>query len=73
MNGPLNKINGIDEAILSELIPRFYAPVRDDALIGPIFDNAIDHWEEHLQKLIDFWSSVMLTRATTRAIRLPHI
>lgn len=57
----MNEIDGIDEAQLSKLIPRFYARVREDALIGPVFDDAIEHWDEHLQKLIDFWSSVMLT------------
>ena len=57
----MNEIDGIDEAQLSKLIPQFYARVREDALIGPVFDDAIEHWDEHLQKLIDFWSSVMLT------------
>jgi len=51
----------IDEAQLETLIPAFYARVRDDALIGPVFDAAIDDWDEHLEKLVAFWSSVMLT------------
>ena len=57
----MKEIDEIDEAQLSKLIPRFYARVREDQLIGPVFDGAIDHWDEHLEKLIDFWSSVMLT------------
>jgi hemoglobin len=51
----------IDETQLGALIPRFYARVREDALIGPVFDSAIDDWDNHLDKLIAFWSSVMLT------------
>jgi hemoglobin len=51
----------ISEAQLKILIPRFYARVCDDALIGPVFNDAIGDWKHHLQKLVDFWSSVMLT------------
>lgn len=51
----------VDEIQLETLIPRFYARVRDDALIGPVFDDAIAKWDEHLEKLVAFWSSVMLT------------
>ena len=46
---------------MASLIPRFYARVRDDKLIGPVFDAAIGDWDHHLEKLVDFWSSVMLT------------
>ncbi len=51
----------VSEDQIARLIPGFYARVRDDALIGPVFDNAIGDWEHHLGKLVDFWSSVMLT------------
>lgn len=51
----------ISEEQLERLIPRFYARVRDDALIGPVFNSAIGDWKHHLEKLVSFWSSVMLT------------
>lgn len=51
----------ISEEQLGILIPRFYARVCDDALIGPVFNNAIGDWKRHLEKLVAFWSSVMLT------------
>jgi len=54
----------IDEASLERVIPAFYARVRNDSLIGPVFDAAIDDWDRHLEKLIAFWSSVM--RSTGR-------
>ena len=50
----------ITEELLAELIPAFYARVRRDPLIGPVFNAAIDDWPEHLEKLTAFWSSVML-------------
>jgi hemoglobin len=51
----------ITEAQLATLIPDFYDRVRADALIGPVFAGAIDNWPPHLDKLVAFWSSVMLT------------
>ena len=51
----------INEAKLETLIPIFYARVRDDALIGPVFNGAIANWDNHLERLVAFWSSVMLT------------
>ena len=57
----MNTAPEIDEAQLEALIPCFYARVREDALIGPVFDGAIADWDGHLEKLIAFWSSVMLT------------
>jgi hemoglobin len=50
----------IDEAALGLLIPAFYARVREDAALGPVFDDAVDDWPEHLERLVAFWSSVML-------------
>jgi len=45
------------------LVDRFYAKVRDDAALGPVFTHAIaeDAWPAHLATMCDFWSSLMLT------------
>ena len=53
----------ITEATIRSLIDAFYARVRDDPTLGPIFANAIADaaWPAHLQKMYAFWSSVMLT------------
>ena len=51
----------IEEAALERLIPLFYARVREDDELGPVFNDAIADWPEHLDKLVAFWSSVMLT------------
>jgi hemoglobin len=51
----------VSEEDIAVLIPAFYARVRKDPLLGPIFDGAINNWPHHLAKLNDFWSSVMLT------------
>lgn len=51
----------IDEEQLKALVDVFYARVRTDPELGPIFNDAIGDWPEHLEKLTAFWSSVMLT------------
>ncbi len=48
------------EAEIGRLVDLFYARVRADAAIGPLFNNAVEDWPEHLGKLRAFWSSVML-------------
>jgi hemoglobin len=51
----------ITEEALRRLVALFYARIRADAQLGPIFNDAIDDWPEHLETLAAFWSSVMLT------------
>ncbi len=51
----------ITETQIAALVPRFYDKVRADGMIGPVFAGAIDDWAPHLDTLIAFWSSVMLT------------
>lgn len=50
----------LDDPGLKQLVDRFYARVRADDQIGPLFNQAIHDWPEHLEKLAAFWSSVML-------------
>ncbi|MFZ3126157.1 MAG: group III truncated hemoglobin [Acidovorax sp.] len=46
---------------LTELVHGFYADVRADALLGPVFEDALrDRWEPHLARMVDFWSTVAL-------------
>jgi hemoglobin len=51
---------GIDESTIRTLVHAFYARVRNDVVLGPIFNGAIDDWDAHLDKLCAFWSSVTL-------------
>lgn len=51
----------ISEELIAELVDTFYARVREDPLIGPVFlDKLGEDWGAHLAKLRDFWSSVTL-------------
>lgn len=61
----------ITEHALHILVDAFYAKVRRDPLIGPVFDRAIADWPGHLEKLQAFWSSVMLTSGRYKGRPLP--
>ena len=51
---------GIDDAMIEALVRTFYGKVRQDALLGPIFEARIRDWEPHLRRMCAFWSSVAL-------------
>ncbi len=47
------------------MVDEFYAGVRKDPLIGPIFIGVIkDNWPAHLAKLYRFWQTVLLDEHT---------
>lgn len=51
----------ITESEISTLVEAFYAKVRLDPDIGPIFNAIVGDWPHHLAILKDFWSTVLLT------------
>jgi hemoglobin len=61
----------ITEASLQKLVETFYGKVREDPLIGPVFNGAIEDWPDHLEKLQAFWSSVMLTTGRYKGRPMP--
>lgn len=49
---------------ISTLVNEFYADIRRDSVLQPVFDGAIGaNWEVHLARMVDFWCSVMLSSA----------
>ncbi len=52
----------LDEAMIRAVVDSFYADVRRDPLIGPIFNRIIapEAWPHHLDLIADFWSSMLL-------------
>ncbi len=49
---------------IDRLVRRFYGRVRQDGLLGPVFEAHVHDWEEHMQHLVDFWSALL--RGTRR-------
>lgn len=55
------KYSTINEEALTRLVYRFYADVRADALIGPVFEASLhDKWDVHLPRMVQFWSTMLL-------------
>lgn len=52
------------EKEIEDMVHAFYACVRSDAVLGPVFERHVDDWDAHLAKLVDFWSSAL--RGTRR-------
>jgi hemoglobin len=42
------------------LVNAFYDKIRDDELLGHIFNNLMNvNWDKHLPKMYDFWDNVL--------------
>lgn len=63
-----------DTESITRLVHGFYADVRRDPLLGPVFEAALHgRWEAHLQRMVDFWSSIALgTRSYRRNVVDSH-
>jgi hemoglobin len=66
----------LDTADIVRLVDRFYDRVQADPILGPVFNPAVDDWEEHKRTLVSFWSSVALGtrsyRGNPMAAHRPH-
>ena len=51
---------GIDEAMIERQVRAFYGRAQSDPVLGPIFKARVTDWEPHLQRIMAFWSSVLL-------------
>ena len=58
---PLDTPPPVSEATIARVVDAFYAKVRRDPILGPVFDTRIQDWGPHLALMKDFWSSVMRT------------
>ncbi|MCK6441719.1 group III truncated hemoglobin [Elstera cyanobacteriorum] len=51
----------ITETSIEAMVYGFYDKVRADAELGPVFNRALNgKWEQHLPKMVAFWSGVLL-------------
>ena len=62
------------EPTIALLVRTFYDRARRDDVIGPVFEAAVTDWDDHIGKITDFWSGVMLRtgRYSGRPMR-PHL
>lgn len=59
------------EQDVHQLVHGFYAEVRRDPVLGPIFDAHITDWDRHLGTMVDFWSSALRGTARFRGAPMP--
>ncbi len=60
------------DAQIEDLVSTFYARIRKDPELGPIFERVIgDDWGPHLKTMCDFWSSVMNTTGRYKGRPIP--
>ena len=59
------------EAEIEALVHDFYAVIRRDSVLGPIFNDQIHDWDSHLAKLVDFWSSILLRTGRFNGAPMP--
>lgn len=54
------KYDNIDEGSVRALVERFYARIRADEVLGPIFEKALaGRWDVHIATLTEFWCSAL--------------
>ena len=59
------------EEEVSRLVHGFYARVREDEVLGPIFDTHVRDWDRHLPTMVDFWSGALRGTARFRGAPMP--
>jgi hemoglobin len=56
------------------LLRHFYADVRQDPLIGPIFNSQIKDWKHHLEVIGSFWETLLGgSRSYARPMPMKHL
>lgn len=51
---------GVDEDLVRSVVETFYAKIRRDPALGPIFKEAVEDWPAHIDRLCALWSSLTL-------------
>ncbi len=57
-----------DEEDVKVFVDAFYAKVRADPVLGPVFSGVIpdDNWDPHLNKMYGFWTTVLFAKPEYR-------
>ena len=53
--------SAITPSMIVQLVDTFYARVREDAVLGPVFEARLHgKWQEHMPRMYAFWTKVLL-------------
>jgi hemoglobin len=54
-------MTSITAASIPLMVDAFYARVRDDAVLGPVFASKLEgRWDQHMPRMYAFWTKVLL-------------
>jgi len=56
--------DGITVDAIREMVKLFYSRTQKDDLLGPIFDEIVEDWDAHYEKMTRFWSSATMHAGT---------
>lgn len=65
---------GLTQVQVRNVVEVFYARVREDDVLGPVFNSVIapDEWPHHLDVIEAFWSSMLLGTGTYGGRPMPR-
>lgn len=49
---------------IETMVEEFYGRIRNDDVLGPIFERRIDTWPDHLARMVRFWRAVLRSERT---------
>jgi len=52
----------VTQAQIEQVVAQFYARVRADPALGPVFAAHITDWPTHEQKIVRFWRNALLSQ-----------
>lgn len=55
---------GVSVDQIRSMVVLFYSRTQQDPLLGPIFDQIVQDWDAHYEKMTRFWSSAVLRAGT---------
>ncbi len=57
------EVRGITDEEIKEIVHCFYAKIQKDEVLAAIFESEMtEDWDLHLQKMCNFWSTVMFAK-----------
>jgi hemoglobin len=55
------RVSTITDASIREMVDKFYARVREDAVLSLVFENLLaGKWETHMPRMYAFWTKILL-------------
>jgi len=67
----MEKATIITPELIEKLVYTFYDQIRQDELLGPVFEAEIKDWDVHLPKMVAFWSTIILKTSSYNGRPVP--